>query len=560
MKIKAVLLFVLLALNSAYAGKVDKGFRMLAKANLEKAADIFHEVIKENYVSSASNYGLAKVYSNPDYEFFNLEQAYNHAALAKEEFDLKRRDNKEDLKEQQISFKDILDLKLQLEDLLLESYMDSNTVSAMDRYLESFQDAENKATAENIRNQLAFSLAKSEATIGAMQRFIDNYPESSQLESAYKALEELVYDSVDKVNTVEAFDYYLKHYPNSTKVELITEKRNEKVYKDLLEEKEKLTRMEKERHALLREKAERESKLKSQKNTILTIALAISGLMLVFIIYGYIQKRKTNFKIKGQKETIERKNTQILDSINYAKKIQEAILPDQKELNQHFTDSFILYKPRDIVSGDFYWYAETEDKVFIAAVDCTGHGVPGAFMSMIGNTLLNQTVHVEGKNTPAEILFNLRKEVISALKQTGADDEAKDGMDMALVAVNKNKKSLEFSGAFNPLYRVRNGELEKFKGDRQPIASYFGKDNNPFTNHVLNIEEGDCIYIFTDGYADQFGGTKEKKFSYRKLRELLISIADKPAAAQHQQLEEQINRWMKGHDQVDDMLVIGIKI
>lgn len=568
MKARSILFYILiLCPYLSFATKVDKGFRALEKSNFEKAADFFHETLNENNVSSAANYGLARVYGNELSKLYNLDQAYNHVAVAKEQFDSKKADNKSDLKDQGISFNDILKYKIELEDRLLQIYVDSNTVSALTTYIETFDDAENKAYAINLRNQLAYSLAKLKNTIGALQNFINEYPESAQLQSAIMSRDKRAYDSVIKVNTLDAFVYFSENYPDAIQAELIEERRNELAYVDLLEKKNRLISLESERVQLLREKEEREktlikkeNKMHSQRNLILMIALGITGIMLVVIIAGYIQKRKINQKISHQKETIEVKNNQIVDSINYAKRIQEAILPDPNEIKKHFTDSFVFYKPRDIVSGDFYWFEETADKVYIAAVDCTGHGVPGAFMSMIGNTLLNQTVHVKGNARPSDILNDLRKEIIKALKQTGADDEAKDGMDMALVAFSKDKTKVEFSGAFNPLYMIRKGELEQLRGDRQPISSYFGKDKNPFTNHELELEKEDSVYIFTDGFADQFGGAQEKKFSYKKLRELLVAIHKDPAPKQKQRLESEMSNWMRGYDQVDDMLIIGIKV
>lgn len=263
-----------------------------------------------------------------------------------------------------------------------------------------------------------------------------------------------------------------------------------------------------------------------------------------------------NSKIWEQLHTIEEKNKNILDSINYAFRIQQAILPNHDEIKKAFPDSFVLYKPKDVVSGDFYWFAEKNDKKFIAAVDCTGHGVPGAFMSMIGSALLNEIVNDKKIIFADEILNALREGVIKSMKQTGAEGENKDGMDIALFVLNHN--SAEFSGANNPLWVISNNELTEIPGDKQPIGIH--SKTGLFTRNTLSFEKNDCIYIFTDGYADQFGGTAGKKFKYKKLKELLLEIHKNPMDEQKQILEQTIETWKGSLEQIDDILIIGIRI
>jgi serine phosphatase RsbU (regulator of sigma subunit) len=271
-------------------------------------------------------------------------------------------------------------------------------------------------------------------------------------------------------------------------------------------------------------------------------------------------------EIVRQKEIVEQKNKDITDSINYAKNIQEAILPDIKEFQKIFNESFILYKPRDIVSGDFFWLNIKRNKIFVTAADCTGHGVPGAFMSILGISFLNEIVNnadVDGeidKLSAAEVLNRLRAAIIDALHQKGIEGEQKDGMDMSLclLEIKDNKMYLQFAGANNPLYIVRNGELLEYKPDKMPIGYYFKKQD--FTNNEIEIKEDDFLYMFSDGYADQFGGPKGKKFKYRKLKDLFTEIYNKPATEQQAILELTINKWMGNHEQIDDILIIGIKI
>jgi len=263
-----------------------------------------------------------------------------------------------------------------------------------------------------------------------------------------------------------------------------------------------------------------------------------------------------NSKIREQLSIIEEKNKNILDSINYAKRIQQAILPGDEEIKKAFPDSFILYKPKDVVSGDFYWFAQRDEKKLIAAVDCTGHGVPGAFMSMIGSALLNEIVNEKNISEAGKILNILRESIIRSLKQTGAQGEQKGGMDISLCVIENNRA--QFAGANNPIWMILKGEFKEIKGDKQPIGIHiFSK---PFTSHNIEIQKGDCLYIFSDGYADQFGGDQGKKFKYRQLQETLVSIYEKPMGEQKKTLNDIIEKWRGTLEQIDDILVIGIRI
>ncbi len=271
-------------------------------------------------------------------------------------------------------------------------------------------------------------------------------------------------------------------------------------------------------------------------------------------------ERVRNVELKNAFDIIEEKNKDITDSIHSALRIQRAILPTNEEINRLLPESFILFKPRDIVSGDFYWISEIGDKTLLAAVDCTGHGVPGAFMSMIGNALLNQIVNEKRITAPCEVLFHLRESIIRSLKQTGAIGEGKEGMDIALCALDKKNNAVEFAGAHNPLWIFRkNGELEEINADKQPIGLQYD-ELKPFTNHTIKLNKGDRLYIFTDGYADQFGGPNGKKFKYKQLQEKLLTISHCPLAEQKSILENTFDNWKGNLEQIDDVLLIGIGI
>ena len=255
---------------------------------------------------------------------------------------------------------------------------------------------------------------------------------------------------------------------------------------------------------------------------------------------------------------IEEKNKDITDSIKYAEKIQKSILPLNKEMSKSFSDYFILFKPRDIVSGDFYWFTKKKDEALIAAVDCTGHGVPGAFMSMIGFSQLNQIVNEREITDTDEILNQLSDGVDKALKQSDQEDTAKDGMDIALVNVNNKKMELSYSGAYRPLFMVRDGELEEIKADKFPIGG--SVEGMKFTKQNIKMKKGDTFYLFSDGFPDQFGGEKGKKFMTKRFKELLLENIHLNMDKQKQILDKSLESWRGRLEQVDDILVIGIRV
>lgn len=264
-------------------------------------------------------------------------------------------------------------------------------------------------------------------------------------------------------------------------------------------------------------------------------------------------------QIEKQKEDLEEAYTGIQGSIQYSRRIQNAILPTTEEMLEIVPESFVLFYPRDTVSGDFYWLAERNGLKFIACVDCTGHGVPGALMSMIGNTLLNQIILEKGITSPNDILNELHTEVRRALKQdTGG--ETRDGMDIALIVVNKATHEIKYAGANRNLLLVRSGELFETKADKFAIAGDQIEESRRFTVHNLGYLPNDMIYMTTDGFADQFGGPKGKKFMARKLHTFLVAISGLPCAEQKVKLASAFNEWKGAHEQVDDVLVIGIRL
>ena len=263
--------------------------------------------------------------------------------------------------------------------------------------------------------------------------------------------------------------------------------------------------------------------------------------------------------LKREKEHVEINSKEINESIQYAKRIQASILPPMQRLEEGFVDSFIYYEPKDVVSGDFYWYEKIKNKPLFAVVDCTGHGVPGAFMSIIGYTQLNEIVNQQEITDPGAILRELDKRVRTALHQNSMNDKnSKDGMELGLIHIDYAHNKLEFAGAMRPLYLVRNGELQIFKGSKFSIGGVSLREKE-FTTIYIDIQPGDSVYVFSDGYPDQFGGPNGKKFMTRNVADMLRNIAHLAMSEQEKIIKQTIKRWMKNEEQVDDILICGIK-
>jgi len=265
--------------------------------------------------------------------------------------------------------------------------------------------------------------------------------------------------------------------------------------------------------------------------------------------------------LQHQKDLMEEKNREITDSINYAERLQQAILPTLDQVESKFKDSFILFKPKDIVSGDFYWMATRGNKTLIAAVDCTGHGVPGAMVSVVGSNGLYRCVKEFGLNKPSDILDRLTDIIIETFENDGTN--VKDGMDISLCAIDTETRLVEFAGANNPLWIAKKGITEptdfiEIKGDKQPIGAF--DHRKPFTNHTVQLDEGDQIFMFTDGFADQFGGERGKKLKYKPFRQLITSNLQLPLNQQMTQLDQSFEKWRGDFEQVDDVCIIGLKL
>jgi serine phosphatase RsbU (regulator of sigma subunit)/tetratricopeptide (TPR) repeat protein len=302
---------------------------------------------------------------------------------------------------------------------------------------------------------------------------------------------------------------------------------------------------------------------KQQRDLVIVFVCIGFLLVVVFCIFLFNRFRvirKQKAIIEAQKQVVEHKNKEVHDSITYARRIQKAIFPTQRLVSEWLPDSFILYKPKDIVAGDFYWMEKKDDRVLFAAADCTGHGVPGAMVSVVCNNSLNRTVREHGLTEPAQILDKTREIVISEFEKS--EDEVKDGMDISLCSLSLSALTLTWAGANNPLWIIRNSnsnpELLEIKPDKQPIGKY--QESKPFTGHNVKLEKGDLIYIFTDGLQDQFGGEKGKKFKASSFKTLLLQVCQKSMAEQRKLVKESFEQWRGDFEQLDDICVIGVRV
>ncbi len=300
---------------------------------------------------------------------------------------------------------------------------------------------------------------------------------------------------------------------------------------------------------------------------ILGLIIAIAASFTARGISRHYEKQieQKNIEITNQHDKIAVINKEITDSINYAQRIQSAVIPSTEILNKAISDSFVLYKPKSIISGDFYWFGKIDNLIVIVAADCTGHGVPGAFMSMLGVSLLNEIVNHRKIYSAKEILNELRIQVKNSLGQKGLENEQKDGMDIAICTVDIANHQLNYAGANNPLYIIRKNEnssipeLTEIKADRMPVGVH-PKDNISFSEHQVKFNPSDNIFIFSDGFVSQFGGEKGETFKSKRLQNLLLSMYNEPMDKQKEKINDALINWQGNHEQVDDILLIGFKV
>ena len=278
---------------------------------------------------------------------------------------------------------------------------------------------------------------------------------------------------------------------------------------------------------------------------------------LIGIGHDITDRKKAEQKLIEKHKELEQQNKDMLDSIQYASRIQEAILPDIEKIKNAFSDAFVLYQPKDVVSGDYYFFYQRGSKSFVAAVDCTGHGGPGALMSIIANGILKEVIVKKGITEPSEILYALDEELFAALNKKG--EITSDGMDVALAVFDSENNSVRYSGAFRPMILLRDNELIEFEANRYPIGFYADVEKI-FVSKEIEFKKEDTFYFFTDGYCDQFGGELKKKFNKKRFKELLLSLQGMEMKEQHSFLQYALLNWRQGEPQMDDVCIIGVRI
>lgn len=467
-----------------------------------------------------------------------------------------------------------LNLSIRLNDSIgiADSYTNIGTIYYSKKDFENaekyFENAMKIYFKNNIQYQLAISYINIASVYDAQNKYskgeelylkaieiCKKLKNNSLLYSAYEALASNYYNSNNFQEAYNAFTV-AKAYNDSSYSEEMS-----------LQTAELQTKYETEKKEQENQLLTLENKNKSQ-----VIYFALGGCALLFglvffIFRGYRNKQKANLLleeknniIQHQKEVVEEQHQDITDSIKYAKRIQGAILPPRNLWTKILPESFVLYMPKDVLSGDFYWIEETKDYIYVAAADCTGHGVPGALISIVNYNLLNKAILEKGLVTPSEILDSVNLWLTESLHQTYRESAVRDGMDVTLIAIHKHSNEVLFAGANNPIYLVSNGELKQIKGDKFPVGAFIEDRIQHFTTKSFKTQPGDCIYMFSDGFADQFGGDNGKKYKYAPFQRKLIDIYSLPLSEQRNIMRDEFLKWKGSHEQVDDVLLVGIKI
>ena len=503
----------------------------------EKALKIF--IQKNNYTGIENCYNqLGNCYSNKSYNDMAIEYFERGLEINKKTNDINRK----------INF---------LVGIGNVYYSLNNNEKALFFYKEALKI---DGTGKNIiiKNNIASVLMNMERYKEAKPYLLEYYYESSNISDKSIGAFNLAqtYEQLGDYNSAMDFmDIYVR----------INDSLNTAIHNSELSEIEAKYRNEKqeEQNILLQERL---------KNKSLQIYFALAGILFLlglafFIFRGLRQKNKANLALAEKNKIIEEKNIiveeqhkDITDSIKYAQRIQQAILPPDKLWSNILPQSFVFYQPKDILSGDFYWIEETAEYIFIAAADCTGHGVPGALMSIVNYNLLNRAVLEHGLTDAGAILDSVNKSLTLSLHQTFQESAVRDGMDVSICVINKSSKKMNFAGAFNSIYLIRNNEIQEFIPDKQPVGAFIEDNIKPFKNQTFQLMENDVVYMFTDGYADQFGGPKGKKYKYKQLQQLLLESHTKSFGEQKSIIKKSINDWKGNLEQVDDILLLGYKI
>ena len=436
-----------------------------------------------------------------------------------------------------------------------------------DKALDYQQRALKLATATNAKLEMNLALLGLAGTYqqkGDTRKALNNFMLSEQISKGIGSLYELrtAYEGISKAYSD------LKDYQNAFKYQQKVSILKDTIFSEVnqlqinqLQIQYQIDNMLKENEILKRDASIQEVKNQKQKTVIFFLFLGVLSISVFtgLLVRANNHKKKVNAELAQKNDLITAQKQEITSSIQYASNIQNALLTPEEQIVKLLPDHFILFRPRDIVSGDFYWLSDSHDRIICIAADCTGHGVPGAFMSMLGIAFLNEIVSKNPEISASEVLNEMRRQVEISLRQGGREGESRDGMDVALLIFDKDMKHVEFAGAYNPLILIRNKELLEYKPDKMPIG-YRDEAHKSFTSHTIEVENGDMLYLFSDGYRDQLGGPEGKRFMIKNFRNLLLEVHDKGLDAQKQILEQRLDEWIYNTQQIDDILVMGIRI
>jgi serine phosphatase RsbU (regulator of sigma subunit) len=575
-----------------FSTDLQKGLKAFDNNNFDKAKEIFNEIIAKDSSDAGAHYGMAEIYFSRNFLGYSVTSAYKYISQARDAYSQQTKKQLAALSKAGVDQQKISSLAQKIDDELFSITVSKNTPQDYDEFIRLYPNNPNVSQARELKEQLsfynassgnseeamnnfiqsnpkgkgveqavrlrnlvAFQKAKATNTVKALEDFIAKYPDAAEVTDAKIALGTLRFDEAKKTNTVEAYDKFLSEFPEAEEFHEATTLRNQLAYIQLLEQQKAKD------NAVIQKSVETAEAQQFRIN--ISIALFIVTLLGAVLLYrGYKIKKRSNIEITHQKEIIEQKNREIVDSINYAQRIQQSLLPSIEEIRKSLPEAFVFYQPRNIVSGDFYWFAQQDNRYYIAAVDCTGHGVPGAMLSMIGFNFLNQLVSEMNMTDPGKILDQLHARISQTLNKEGAVEgrEMRDGMDMALLCIDKSANTFSFSGAVRPLYYVDEDGIKTIKGGYYSIGGIKSLTDEPFETYTVTPKGKANFYLFSDGFADQFGGPKGKKFKTKKFQELLLSLQDKQMHEQHNHIENVFREWMGNFEQVDDVCVIGIRV
>jgi len=553
--ITLALLFSLFTSTASTSKNLDKGFKTLSKNKPDKALVKFNNALKENPDCALCLYGVALIISDSTNSHYDLERAYKLIHQAIDLIGTNDLVQLPDFNDAHVDPHELAKLASTIEHQQYE-HLDVNDLLAFSAYVKLHHNAITLDSFKEHRDKLGYLQALELNTIESYNTFIKKYPQATDNLNARVRRNKLAFEKAKGSKDVHALDEFIKKYPQAKQTSEAITIRNQWAYIALLEKEKELTQIKIEKQGVELKNNLVEIEIHKAQNETLIVGLFLMVLVLGLAFYGYLMKRKANRQISQQKNDIEKKNLQIIDSLKYARYIQQAILPSVDSIKSKFKDAFVYYKPKDIVSGDFYWFYEIDNKKILAVIDCTGHGVPGAFMSMIGNTLLNLIVKTKKITAPDQILFELRKEVIKSLAQN-EKQEQHEGMDITLVVVEDLLVS--YSGAYNPLVHISGTENNVIKANRMPIGTQLKSDDKPFTAHQFTVKQGDVLYLYSDGYQDQFSSDDDKKYGSKKFRQFLQELSSSDSTNQLKKLDQEQKNWQKDTNQTDDITIMGLK-